>query len=262
MENITEGNQISAPDSSTLMSAFELEGVSGNPQDGSQGQALDDPMRSSSNIDWNKVGPQFQSRYDQAQAALTEKEKALAQFQAHSQLLNQIVTDKEMRLAFLREIDPELAPQINIDNVVENQLMKEFGEDFNPDAQEATRGYGKSFRYYERAKELYKQAESKGTNGTLTELRQAQIAKQEAEQAELTQQKEQLMQSFGWKEEQLQNFFGWAQKLTPHELAKMYAFAVNKAGGRLPNLPNVNGNAPTGTIDDRINKLFGPPKVY
>ena len=260
MENINGGSPISVPDSGTLMSAFELEGVSDNQEAGIQGNGSE-RIQPSSNIDWNTVGPQFQSRYDQVQASLQAKEKELEQIRAHSELLNQIVADRDMRLAFLREVDPEIAPQVDLDAIVAKELAKEFGEGFEPDDFEAKRGYGKSFRYYEKARELYKSLESKGTNGTLTELRKAQIAKQEAEQAELTKQKEQLMQSFNWKEEQLQGFLDWAQKLTPNELAKMYSYAVNKAGVRLPNLTNAPGGAPGTTIDDKINRLFGKPRI-
>lgn len=210
--------------------------------------------------DWNTLGPQFQSKYDSLSAEFQKAQAEANELRDQSLLLQQLMSDKEMRIAFLKEIDPELIPEQNVDDLVGDQLKKEFGEGYIPDENEIRRGYGKGFRYTERAKELYGKLGG-ASSQTLKSLKEARLAEDNKAKAENEKQKNDLKTAFKWDDNQLNSFFDWGKKLTPIALAKMYNFALAQQGKSPGSITRVNGSPVSGNvIEDTVNKIFGPPR--
>lgn len=205
----------------------------------------------------------FQSKYDKLNAEYSKVKPEYEKYKNIAEFVNQVYEDPDVKQAFLAEVAPELYKPADPYESLQEQLKKEFGEDFTPDDDEAARPLTKSWRYYKRVDELYKDLSSKQNNKvpkTLKELREARIAAQQAQQAQAEQDKAEIMQEMGWTEADWNDFVSWVPQLKAKHLAKWRQHMKKRPKSNAPNLVNQFGghtvnNKPQFMSD--LDKYFG-----
>lgn len=206
----------------------------------------------------------FQSKYDKAQAELSRVKPEYERYKSVADFVNQVYEDPVVKQAFLAEVAPDVFKPADPYDALQEQLKKEFGEDFTPDDDEASKPLSKTWRYYKRVDELYSDITSKRNSAvpkTLKELRESRKAQQEAQAREAEAEKADIMRELNWTESDWQDLLGWVPQLKTKHLAKWRQGMRRKSkGNSAPNLVNQFGghsvNNKPGVISE-LDKFFG-----
>jgi hypothetical protein len=212
--------------------------------------------------DFKRVASIFQSRYDKLNHEVTKGRFAnFDQLQQKASLADQLLNDQDYRRAFLAETEPELFKQSagDVESFVEQTLLKEFGEDFQPDDEVAKRKpWTKDARYYKRAEELYnefnKKHEVKGLKDLMAERQQAQQAEAEKNQQILTG----LKQKHGWDDATVKQFGQFVQNITPDDYAVLFNRLIN-SNQAVRKSPNITQHAGGSYQVSKARQIFGDP---
>lgn len=273
MDTITStGQQSSESGAQDIMSAFDI------PNEGSQTQASGNGSSEGTAVQqqaqqltpyekFRQAGQaqqeqpdekSFQSKYDKLYSEHTLIQQQMEEYKKASLFLNEIMSDESVKRAFIAEIAPDLIKTTNIHDMVKETLLKEFGEGFEFDPEEAKKGYGEHFWYQERSRELYHELRKGGTEKTLTlkEIREKQKVQKEAEAQEKVKLVARLKGEFHTDDETITNFFQWAQKLEPTQLFKMYNYALRQQRKPSPSLAAQNGQGQMLTEREAFLKNF------
>lgn len=201
-----------------LMSAFEVSQVQGE-QESTQEKT---PKQTVSAEEWQSRYDKLNNEHAKFKAQFTERDKAY-------QLLNEAIENPAVARALVAEILPDMVKTEDVDSFVEQQLKKEFGEEFEVDQDDARKGYGKSFRYLERARKLYQEAESKSNKvQTLAEIRAQKQAQKEKEMEEQEVIRQKLITDYKTDDATIGRFFEFFAKATPDNLFKIFQWAESK----------------------------------
>ena len=233
----------------------------GNINKGSgQQQAQDETVGMSA----QELAAFFQSKYDKANAELSRVKPEYEKYKSVADFVNQVYEDPVVKQAFLSEVAPDVFKPADPYDALQEQLKKEFGEDFTPDDDEASKPLSKTWRYYKRVDELYSDITSKRNSmvpKTLKELREARKAEQLAKAREAEEEKAEIMRELNWTESDWQDLLSWVPQLKTKHLAKWRQGMRKKSkGGSAPNLVNQFGghsvNNKPGVISE-LDKFFG-----
>lgn len=205
----------------------------------------------------------FQSKFDKLQAEYSRVKPEYEKYKSVAEFINQVYEDPAVKQAFIAELAPDLVKPSDPYESLQEQLAKEFGEDFTPDDDEAAKPLTKSWRYYKRVDELYKDLSSKQNPGvpkTLKQLREEREMQQRVAQQQAEQEKNEVLKELNWTEADWQDFVSWVPQLKAKHLAKWRQQMKKRSKGGAPNLVNQFGghtvNNKPGFMSD-LDKFFG-----
>ncbi len=190
----------------------------------------------------------FQSLYNRLENEHSELKPAYEKYKDVAEFINQVYDDDVVRQAFLAELAPDLVKPTDPYDALQEQLGKEFGTDYVPDEDESSKPLSKSWRYFKRVDELYKELTEKGQAGvpkSLKDLRADREAAKLAANSAAEKEKTQTMADMKWGATDWNEYSEWLPKLKHKHLSKMFQ---NLRGKRTtaPNLINqAGGTAPT-----------------
>ena len=187
---------------------------------------------------------QLQSERDQARAEVQKTQAEVQKYKTYEDFLASIQEDKELRHAFIAELEPELVKPKDPLTFIQEGLKKEF-PGFTPNADETNMYGSPTWLYNERAKDLFTEWKSKATvPPTLKELKAKRTAARQAAQAAALQEKQQVVSDLKWDENTWESFVGWVGKVKTTHMAKIWdkiqkqamskspaPFAVGQSGG-------------------------------
>jgi hypothetical protein len=209
-----------------------------------------------------QLAAHFQSIADKTVNRLSQIEPAYEKYKSVADFLNQVYEDPKVRRAFIAQLEPDLIKPIDPYDALQEQLKKEYGEEFVPDEDEASKPLTKSWRYLKRVDELYKDLSGKRNEmipKTLEEIRNERKAAQEQAANEFERERLDTMNELKWSKTDWENFQAWAPKLKIKHLAKWYNH-LQRAKGTAPNLVNQFGGTPTKNMPEffqQLDNIFG-----
>lgn len=261
-----------------LEAMFGNDGSSAASGDGSGASGMTDPddlLGIQSNKDGKQQKPKdtfdgmtaeqraahFQSLYNKLENEYKQVKPEYEKYKNVADFVNQVYEDPQVKQAFLAELAPDLVQPKDPYDTLQEQLGKEFGEDFVPDEDEAQKPLSKSWRYLKRVDELYtklaqQQPQVPKTLKQLREERENQL-KQANEEAE--KERMQIMNDMKWSQTDWNNFSSWATKLKGKHLARWYQGLRNRKGSA-PNLVNQIGGTPAKGMPEvfqNLDNFFG-----
>lgn len=226
--------------------------ATGQPQDPTKGMTPE------------QLAKHFQSLHDKVYNELNQIKPKYEQYKSVAEFLNQVQEDPTVKQAFLAELAPDLVKPTDPYEALQEQLKKEFGEDFTPDDDEATKPLSKSWRWYKRADDLYKELEQRRGSlvpKSLKELREERerVAREQAAAAEV--ERQEILKQMNWTESDWNEFAKFAPKLKALHIAKWYERDIRKRQrSTAPNLVNQFGGITPQTqpeIFEDLKKYFG-----
>ena len=223
-------------------------------QQTNQGEQV--PSQPEISVDIIKQHPYFkglQSKYD----STANENKTL------NDLVSQIATDPEVRRAFIAEYEPDLFKAPDPKDYVQNNLKKEFGDDF-----EQTLENGSAFQKMqinERYAELKAEAKKLAGGSTPKKFKEVIEARKTAETEQYNdflRQKNEALKEFNIDENTFQASVNWAGKLGVKDFIYMYLRASKKTNIK-PASPLEGGSGVNlqSTEFEKMNKTFGKPEV-
>ena len=196
---------------------------------------------------------------------VNEYKGKLEKYETYLEAIADITENEEAKMAFIREIAPELVKPADIDEQVKAAPDKKYGRDFKPDRTVANEDYWSADAKYIRDTERFLkefEEKSKGqTNKTYSELKKEvtakKLAQREAERKEI----EDLQREFNLPEEELLTFKQWAKsaKLRDHFL---HYRAIRNTGHQssLSSVQSGNNYSPNEKLS-MVENLFGPSRT-
>lgn len=169
----------------------------------------------------------LQSRHDKVYSELQNTLRELEQYRQYKNTFDQLLEDDEVFEAFVYSRKPELVKEKDVTEIIKNKLKEEFG-DYKPTREEAEEDPGgKAWLYYKRLDELYDEYKNKkSAPKSIEEIIKRKAEEKKKQEEALLQEIEKVKKSMNWDDNQLVSFRNWANKLTIHDLAKMYNFAL------------------------------------
>ena len=189
---------------------------------------------------------------------LSEQSK---KFDSYVDSLSLIQENEEARMAFIRELAPDLVKPVDIDEQVKSELDKKYGKDFKPDKEEASTDYwSPSAKYLRDLNRIYSEVEAKSKTSsykTYAEIKQEVSNRKTAKIKEDEAKIQELKTKFQLDDNTFNSFSNWAKNLKLEDL--YYHFKGISAIERQTNLSSVGGTGVT--IDQKrsyVDNLFGP----
>lgn len=190
----------------------------------------------------------LQSQRDSSKSAYDKLMKDYDERDQVAGLLDQMIEDEGLLMAFVSEIKPDLIKQRDIASELKGQLQQEFGEDFKPqlsrDEAERDDPFGQDSKYYMKLDEL-KQKLKGGDNPQATTVKEYLKKKSElakADDEKYAQERETVKNQFKMSDVELKSVSDWARGLGFADLVKVHRF-LRKFPTRNPNLTSVPGDA-------------------
>ena len=189
----------------------------------------------------------FQSLYNKLENDYNEMKPSYEKYKSVADFVNQVYEDPKVKQAFIAELAPDLLKKTDPYETLQEQLGKEFGDEFVPDEDEAAKPLSKSWRYFKRVDELYKELSEQKDTGvpqSLKELRKTREEELSAANTAADKDKVQIMDNMKWSSTEWTEFSTWATKLEAKHLARWYSH-LRKQKPNAPNLVNqIGGQAP------------------
>lgn len=188
----------------------------------------------------------IKSDYDKLFKDYTERDQAAL-------LLDQMVDDEGLLMAFVSELKPDLVKSRNAAEELKTQLKKEFGEDFKPSLtrEEADRDdpFGKDAEYYSRIDELkVKLRQDSNVPQTVKEYLARKQKLKEAEDQKYETERNTVKAQYKMNDEELKAVSGWAVKLKFADIVRIHRILRKLPTGN-PNLTSVAGGGVTAKSD-------------
>lgn len=176
--------------------------------------------------------------------------------------LAQLTENKDLRMAFIRELEPDLIKAPDVDSQVEEKIKKKWG-DFKPNREEADSDYfSDSAKYYRDIEKFRTQSEKdteKFSGGkTFAELKE-EIEKNKKSRQE-TSKKEQsdLKAKYNIDDNQFKIFFDWGKNLALEDLYVIYKGLSSNQQTNIRDITGVGGSALSfNEKQEKVNALFG-----
>ena len=221
-----------------------------------------------------QIDPRFQSLPAQeaiartVQSIVTPLNQQLAEYENKSKKWDEYIDslselfdpkNTEVRMAFIREMAPDLVPSVDIDTKVQKELEKLFGEGFKPDKAEADSDhFSKSARYMRKLNVLYEkyETETPAASKTYSEIKREAAAKEAARVQENNAKERELRTKFNISDSEFKIFAEWSQKLNLEDL--YYHFKGIQVQNGVGNIGGI-GSQKLSKVDkfEKINSLFG-----
>ena len=210
-----------------------------------------------------QLARKFQSEKDIAQATIQKLTPKVQRADALEQFYNELYENPEVRRAFIAELEPDLIKSKDPYAALEEELKKEFGEDYIPDEEEAKRPFTQSWKYYKKLSDLERKAQQSSAQvpKTLKELRTERDNAKNEQKLKDTEMKVSIMGKRKWDDTKWQRFVNWGSKLSPEHLAAVFDYAESRKSYNqgAPYLMNqAGGNTATpNEIESELKKFFG-----
>lgn len=224
--------------------------------DGAEGNQTDEQQPQAALSEQEIAYRALQSKYDQTVAQLQQAKQT-------QELWEQFVADPETRRSIIAEVEPDLIKAPNPTDYVRNNLVKEFGDDF-----ESKWENGSVFEKMQ-IQTRFQQLQENATKGyqapkPFKELTAAQKAKAKKEMEEVQAQLNDIKTKFNWDDNVMNGFQEWTKNLQLENFASAYNNALRSKNATVnaPNFANVPGQAnikKTNTYLDELNQTFGKP---
>lgn len=189
----------------------------------------------------------LQSQRDSHKSAYNKLMKDYDERDQVAGLLDQMIEDEGLLMAFISEIKPDLVKSRDIASELKGQLQQEFGEDFKPqlsrDEAERDDPFGQDSKYYMKLDEL-KQKLKGGDNLQATTVKEYLKKKKELEANEAEKyalERETVKSQYKMSDVELKSVSDWAMALKFADLVKVHRF-LRKFPTRNPNLTSVPGD--------------------
>jgi len=242
-------------------------GASGTPAVDGEGLPVtpiqEDPQKAFDGMTAEQRATHFQSLLNKTENELKNIKPQYEKYKDVAEFVNQVYEDPSVKAAFLAEIAPDLVKPSDPYESLQERLGQEFGEDFVPDDDEATKPLSKSWRYFKRVDELYKDLTDKGGTKaptSLKELREQRAAEAKLQSENADKERVDIMNDMKWGSTDWQEFSNWATKIEGKHLARWYEGLQKQKGSKAPNLANqFGGQAPVSIPEHfkELNKHFG-----
>ena len=191
----------------------------------------------------------LQSQKDRYYSDYNKLMKEHEESQKIAGLMDQMVEDKGLLYAFIRELDPELVKPVDLGTQLKQQLQKEFGEDFKPeksrDEAERDDPFGTDARYYMKVDALKSKLLTEGGAQENLTIKQYLAKKREevkSEDAKYGMEREQVKQQYKMEDAEVKAVSDWALKLKFADLVKVHRYLRKSPNN--PNLNQVTGSTP------------------
>lgn len=198
----------------------------------------------------------FQSLYNKLEQEYKEVKPQYEKYKSVAEFVNQVYEDPQVKQAFLAELAPDLVKPKDPYDALQEQLGREFGEDFVPDEDEAQKPLSKSWRYLKRVDELYTKLtkDQPSVPKSLKELREERerLVREANEKAE--QERVEILNDMKWSTSDWNEFANWVPKLRGKHLARWYQH-LRKQKGSAPNLMSHSGGTPVKSIPEVFQDL-------
>lgn len=187
----------------------------------------------------------LQSQRDQARAA---QEKLLKDYDERDQvagLLDQMLEDEGLLMAFIAETKPELVKNRDVASELKKQLMEEFGQDFKPQLtrEEAERDdpFGSDYKYYMRVDELRAKLKVNGeAPQSVKEYLRKKRERTQLESAKYENERQTVKAQKKMSDEELKAVSDWALTLKFGQIVDIHRY-LRKRPSANPNLTSVPG---------------------
>lgn len=204
----------------------------------------------------------FQSLYNKLENEHNTMKPEYEKYKSVADFVNQVYEDPAVRNAFLAEIAPDLVKPTDPYDALQEQLGKEFGEDFTPDDTETNTPLSKSWRYHKRVEELYKKHAEAGAGNTPVSLKELRVQREQAlRDAENlnTTERHQIMKDMGWGQVDWDEFSSWGGKLKTKHLSRYFEAGRKARGNKAPSLINQSGGSVAGqpAAFENLTNFFG-----
>jgi len=223
----------------------------------------EDPQRAFDGMSVEERATHFQSLLNKTENELNSIKPQYEQYKDVAEFVNQVYEDPEVKAAFLADIAPDLVKPSDPYASLQEKIGQEFGDDFVPDDDEATKPLTKSWRYFKRVDELYKDLTEKGAAkapASLKALREQRAKDVKTQSEAADKERVDIMNDMKWGSTDWQEFSNWATKVEGKHLARWYAGLQGQKGAKAPNLVNqFGGQAPVSIPEHfkELNKHFG-----
>lgn len=191
----------------------------------------------------------LQSQRDQARAA---QEKLLKDYDERDQvagLLDQMLEDEGLLMAFIAETKPDLVKNRDIASELKKQLVEEFGQDFKPQLtrEEAERDdpFGSDYKYYMRVDELRAKLKMNGeAPQSVKEYLRKKREREQVETAKYENERQTVKAQKKMSDEELKAVSDWALGLKFGQIVDIHRY-LRKRPSASPNLTSVTGGGET-----------------
>ena len=249
------GNQPGPENSQTV------DNTQGQPQQLTQAPSFQIDPRFANLPQPEAIARTVQSMMTPLHMQIKELNERANKFDSYTESLSLLMDNDEAKMAFIRELAPDLVKPVDIDEQVKSELDKKYGKDFKPDREEASTDYwSPSAKYQRDLNRLYSEVETKSktnSNKTYAEIKQEVLNRKTARIKEDESKIQELKTKFQLDDNTFSSFSNWAKNLKLEDL--YYHFKGISAIERQSNLSSVGG---TGiTIDQKrtyVDNLFGP----
>lgn len=202
----------------------------------------------------------LQSERDKYKADNERMTKELQQYKSVADFTSSLWDDAEARHAFIATLEPDLVKPKDPLTFVKEELKKEFGEGFSPNAEDVDPIQAQL--YNARMQELYGEWKNKGKElpKDLKELRARRSAAAKKAQSEAQAVKRKIVEDFKWDDAAWEEFTQWGSGFTLYHLAKVFSKAKGNKRASAPPLPLNRGGSPLAGSQYRehLDNMFGP----
>lgn len=202
----------------------------------------------------------LQSERDKYKSQIDQMNKDLQQYKSVADFTNSLWDDVEARHAFIATLEPDLVKPKDPLTFVKEELKKEFGEEFSPNADSVDPIQAQL--YNARMQELYGEWKNKrsGLPKDLNDLRARRSAAKQKALKEAQAEKDKIMQDFKWDDSAWDEFSKWGSGFRLYHLAKVYNRAKGNMGRTAPQLALGRGGQPLtqGKYKAQLDEMFGP----
>lgn len=238
--------------------AFDEDGLPIDPAPGNKPPEVD-PF---SGMTPDQQAKHFQSLYNKLENEHNQIKPEYEKYKSVAEFVNQVYEDPQVRQAFLAELAPDLVKPTDPYDALQEQLGKEFGEEFIPEETEASIPLSKTWRYNKRVEELYKEHTANAGKSVPTSLRELRLSREQAlrdADALNATERQQIMKDMKWGQVDWDEFSQWGGKLKMKHLSRYFEAGRNARKGKAPNLINQGGSAPAGqpAAFENLTNFFG-----
>lgn len=228
----------------------------------SQGQAKRQTKDSFDGMTPEQRATHFQSLYNKLENEYNGIKPAYDKYKNVADFVNQVYEDPQVKEAFLAELAPDLVKPKDPYVTLQERLGKEFGEDYVPDEDEAAKPLSKSWRYYKRVDELYKELSDKKPSipKSIEELRKERESELTRLQGEYEKERDQIVNDLKWSNNDWDSFEKWRKSLKLKHAARYFQGLRKLKQGSAPNLVNQFGGAPlqsTPEVFQELEQFYG-----
>jgi len=205
----------------------------------------------------------YQSEHDKIKAVLAKTSQELEKNKEASKFLENLVSDKSLRMAFIGQFEPELVKTKDPIAFIKESLAEKFGADFTPDEKETAVFGTQSWLYNDMANQLLKEFRGKEQSfpKDLKEFVEKKRNTTNAQKQAAIKEKNEILSQLKWDETKFNSYLEWVKNVRTIDSAKIYDFLIRQQESKKGPGPlnNLNGGHPVrpNEYKQHLDSLFG-----